>query len=165
MVLDQFRRGGGGGALCLCVNPQKSFHLTPDRRAMTLTTNAATLVHLKEWDKKKSHCFSGKTYFWCTCEILKMASQLFICLSFVCFFFKSPIFDSLWKHRACTPVALGIGYVDFTGMTGVFFFHTQINWLWSWYKGCQCVITVLESWMDCKAGHGLLPFLCMCSRV
>lgn len=72
--------------------------------------------------KKKSHCFSGKTYFWCTCEILKMASQLFICLSFVCFFFKSPIFDSLWKHRACTPVALGIGYVDFTGMTGVFFF-------------------------------------------
>lgn len=50
-----------------------------------------------------------------------MASQLFICLSFVCFFFKSPIFDSLPKHRACTPVALGIGYVDFTGMTGFFF--------------------------------------------
>lgn len=64
MVLDQFRRGGGrGGALCLCVNPQKSLHLTPDRRAMTLTTNAATLVHLKEWDKKNLIVFLGKHIF------------------------------------------------------------------------------------------------------
>lgn len=62
MVLDQFRRGGGG-ALCLCVNPQKSFHLTPDRRAMTLTTNAATLVHLKEWTKKNLIVFLGKHIF------------------------------------------------------------------------------------------------------